>query len=279
MGRMNNVDRYSFDVQNWLKRLNLGESGGGSGGMQMDSNGNFDADGKRLTNVGEGVDLEDAVTMNQLKNPPSDVNLQTKFNVKNSKPQTFAQLKANADNLVSFSDVQNMFLSRVETFKMKADLDMDDHIIFNVKDPTVDDQGANMRFVNGQIAKFAANPTLGKTNLSGRKIVNLGTPTNDDDASTKKYVDDVDQNLRDDMTLEVIQIQNALDRKVGKGVPIDMNYKKIFNLQTPISDFDAATKEYIDIKLEDYLSVNGEFGMEENLNMHIAPSGQMENVF
>ena len=105
-----------------------------------------------------------------------------------SKQQNFSHLSANYDNLVSFSDVKNIFLSRKETFPMEAGLDMGNHQIYNVKDPTVDDQGVNMRFVNIRFSQFAANPTLGETNLSGEKIVNLATPTNDDDASNKNML-------------------------------------------------------------------------------------------
>ena len=39
----------------------------------------------------------------------SDIDLQDQFNVKNSKQQNFCHLAANYDNLVSYSDVKNIF--------------------------------------------------------------------------------------------------------------------------------------------------------------------------
>ena len=76
--------------------------------------------------VDENDDLS-AVNMVTLKkfsssSSPStsgDIDLQEKFNVKNSKQQNFSHLSANYDNLVSFSDVKNIFLSRKEILQCK----------------------------------------------------------------------------------------------------------------------------------------------------------------
>ena len=301
MGIFNNIGRY-LDIQDYIKNFNQQIQSG----LKLDVNNNYDIEGKRLANVGQGLDDDDAVVMHQLtsldtglnmelsqlrsdslqvdgsshmtgdldlrgnklilpgeinmnrkliknldvdenddlsavnmvtlktfSSTSGDIDLQEKFNVKNSKQQNFSHLSANYDNLVSFSDVKNIFLSRKETFAMQTDLDMGNHQIYNVKDPTVDDQGANMRFVNSQITQFAANPTLGETDLSGEKITNLGEPRNDDDASTKKYVDATDKKLRNQITQEVILIQNALDGKVDLGNMIDMKGERITNLGNP----------------------------------------------
>ena len=94
--------------------------------------------------VDETDDLS-AVNMATLKKFSSsssgDIDLQAKFNIKNSKQQNFSYLSANCDNLVSYDDVKNIFLSRKETFAMEADLNMGNHQIVNVKDPTVFDHG------------------------------------------------------------------------------------------------------------------------------------------
>ena len=202
--------------------------------------------------VDENDDLSavNMVTLKKFSSTSGDIDLQEKFNVKNSKQQNFSYLSANYDNLVSFSDVKNIFLSRKETFPMEAGLDMGNHQIYNVKDPTVDDQGANMRFVNTRFSQFAANPTLGETNLSGEKITNLGEPRNDDDASTKKYVDDVDKFLRNQISQEVVLIQNYLDK---------MGQNRVRNMASPFNPTDAANKDYVD-------------------KSFITPSGPMKNV-
>ena len=83
----------------------------------------------------------------------ADIDLQDKYNVKNSKQQSFSYFESNYDNLVSYDDVKNIFLSKKETFAMAADLDMGNNTIYNVKDPTVAEQGANKRYVDAETAK------------------------------------------------------------------------------------------------------------------------------
>ena len=375
MGLFNNIGRYS-DIHEYIKNFKDQTQSG----LKLDVNNNYDIEGKRLANVGQAVDADDAVVKKQLmalnsalntkltqlrsdslqvdgsshmtgdldlrgnklilpgeinmnrkliknldvdenddlsavnmvtlkkfSSSPStsgDIDLQEKFNVKNSKQQNFSHLSTNYDNLVSFSDVKNIFLSRKETFAMQTDLDMGNHQIYNVKDPTVDDQGANMRFVNSQITQFAANPTLGETDLSGEKITNLGEPKNDDDASTKKYVDATDKKLRDQISQEVILIQNALDGKVDLGNMIDMKGERITNLGNPQTFTDAISANFVQNLLANYLNIGGgtmtgsiDMGNNKIIGLtfptahtdattkeyvdqkFISPSGSMKNVF
>ena len=170
-----------------------------------------------------------AVNMATLKKFSSssspDIDLQDKFNVKNSKQQNFSHLVANYDNLVSHSDVKNIFLSRKEPFAMEADLNMGNHQILNVKDPTIADHGANKKYVDAETAKlttstntkFATAATqrnlkagksyvdttflklsggsmTGDINMGTKKITNLAVPTSNSDAATLKTVKDEIQN-------------------------------------------------------------------------------------
>ena len=82
-----------------------------------------------------------------------DIDLKEQFNVKKSKQQTFEHLIENYDNLVSYNDAKNVFLSCKETFPTEAALDLRSNTLFNVKDPTVSDQGANKRYVDSEDAK------------------------------------------------------------------------------------------------------------------------------
>ena len=98
-----------------------------------------------------------AVNMATLKTFSSsssgDIDLQDKYNVKNLKQQSFSHFSSNYDNLVSYDDVKNIFLSRKETFAMETGLDMGNQTIFNVKDPTVSDHGANKKICGCRISK------------------------------------------------------------------------------------------------------------------------------
>ena len=380
MGLFNNVGRYS-DIHEYIKNFNQQTQSG----LKLDVNNNYDIEGKRLANVGQGVDADDAVVMHQMAsldtgletklaqlkadslqvdgsshmtgdldlrgqklinpgeiemnrklitnldtdedndlsavnmitlkkfhpNAPAptheitkDIDLKELFNVVKSKQQTYHDLGTHYDNLVSYNDVKNVFLSRKDTFPMETALDMGNQTIYNVKDPTVDDQGANMRFVNTRFSQFAANPTLGETDLSGEKIVNLATPTNDDDASNKKYVDDTDKKLRDQISQEVISIQNALDGKVDVGSMIDMKGERITNLGNPQTFTDAISASFVQNLLGNYLNTGGgtmsgqiDMGGNKIIGLtfptansdaatkkyvdrkFISPSGSMKNVF
>ena len=179
-------------------------------GFKLTSDGNYDLENKKMTNVADATANDEAVTKSQLDQKPDsasvlllngqshmtgdldlrgnklvgpgeinmdrklikdldkdesndlsavnmatlkkfsssssgDIDLQDKYNVKNSKQQSFSHLSSNYDNLVSYDDVKNIFLSRKETFAMETGLDMGNQTIFNVKDPTVSDHGANKK--------------------------------------------------------------------------------------------------------------------------------------
>ena len=221
-------------------------------GFKLTVNGNYDLENKQLKNLvsDENDDLS-AVNMITLKNkiqPKADktyvdsklgtthtsnqnIDLKENYNIINSKQQSFSHLSANYDSLVSYSDVKNIFLSRKETFPMEAGLDMGNHQIFNVKDPTVADHGTNKKYVDDEIDKKAdktevsdvnqkvddlinysnnqyksiLNSVLnlsggtmtGQINMSGKKITNLATPEFNSDAATKKYLDDEVEKIKD----------------------------------------------------------------------------------
>ena len=224
--------------------------------------------------VDETDDLS-AVNMATLKkfssssSSSADIDLQDKFNVKNSKQQNFSHLAANYDNLVSYSDVKNIFLSRKETFGMEADLNMGKHQIVNVKDPTIADHGANKKYVDAETAKlttstntkFATAATqrnlkadksyvdttflklsggsmTGDFDTGGNKITNLPSPTTTSEPTTKNYADTTFLKLS------------------GGTMTGDINASgnKITNLPSPIATSEPATKQYVD---ESHLSQSG----------------------
>ena len=79
MGLFNNVGRYS-DVHEYIKNFNQQTQSG----LKLDSNNNYDIEGKRLANVGQGVEADDVVVMHQMES--FDTDLETKL----------AQLKADS---------------------------------------------------------------------------------------------------------------------------------------------------------------------------------------
>ncbi len=83
---------------------------------------------------------------------------------------------------------------------------------------------------------LAANPDAG-----GKRITNLGAPTNNTDAVTKNYVDA--QNALD-LDIDPSNELQTFSQVLAKGN--DAGAQKITNLGTPTAASDAATKSYVD---------------------------------
>ena len=85
-----------------------------------------------------------------------------------------------------------------------------------------------------------------------KKDTNVGAPSANTDAATKKYVDDNSSG-------------SLLSSKLTVDSNINMNHKSIKNLYPPQDNNDSATKFYVDAK---FLHVNGSNSMIGNLNMN-----------
>ena len=122
-------------------------------GFNLTADGNYDMIGKKLTNVGDGVSPNDAVTRKQLDNAgvgdiTANIDLKKSYNIQNSKKRTFNQLKADTESLVSYEKVKENFIGINEAEAMKTYLDMGDNFIYNVKTPTANDQASNKSYVD-----------------------------------------------------------------------------------------------------------------------------------
>ena len=120
-----------------------------------------------------------------------DIDLQDNYNVKNSKQQSFAYLSSNYDNLVSYDDVQNIFLFRKKTFPMETGLDMGNNTIFNVN--VKYQKTETTQYVDAEDAKrlaLSGGTMTGEIDMGGKKIVNVGDPVSNRNVATKNYVDD-----------------------------------------------------------------------------------------
>ena len=379
MGIFNNIGRY-LDIQDYIKNFNQQTQSG----LKLDVNNNYDIEGKRLANVGQGVDDDDAVVMHQfasldtgletklaqlkadslqvdgsshmtgdldlrgqkLINPgeiemsrklitnlvtdedndlsavnmitlkkfhpdvpahthevTKNIDLKELFNVVNSKQRSLNELKTHYDSLVSFEEAQTNFLSRVEEFPMQTQLDMNHNSITNLKDPQFGGEAATKDYADKKLAKSGGRMT-GFIDMGTHEITNLAEPTGNNNASTKKYVDDTDKKLRNQITQEVILIQNALDEKVDLGNTIDMKGERITNLGRALASTDAISARFLQNFLSDYLNtrggtMTGPIDMADNKiiglssptahsdattkkyvdQKFITPSGSMKNVF
>ena len=220
----------------------------------------FDAKSQQITNLvtntADNTSAVNVAAMNRaLSNSSSsqgsitkNIDLTNSFNVLNSKQRTLNELKTHYDSLVSFEEVNENFLSRVEEFPMKTQFNMNHNSITNLKDPVFDHEAATKGYADKKLP-LTGGRMSGAINMGTFGITNLATPTGNASAATKKYVDDVDSNVRTDMSKEVVQIQNLLDARLEKAGgtmsgAIDMGTSKITNLGTPTDQADAATKRF-----------------------------------
>ena len=88
------------------------------------------------------------------------------------------------------------------------------------------------------------------------KLGGLQEPTNDGEATTKKYVDDLVANHFVDE-----------NDNIAFGRAVDMEGKKIFSLPEPEQDSDPATKKYVDDLQTHYIDQKGNIKFNRNINV------------
>ena len=279
MGLFNNVGRYT-DVHEYIKNFTQKTQSG----LKLDVNNNYDIEGKRLANVGQGVDADDAVVMHQMEsfdtdletkltqlkadslqidgsshmtgdldlrgqklinpgeiemnrkqitnldtdeendlsavnmitlkkyhpNAPEpthevtkDIDLKELFNVVKSKQRNLNELKTHYDSLVSYEEVKQNFLSRVESFPMGTQIDMNHNSIRNLKDPEFGGEAATKTYVDATSSTIVSSTAtsiatkldlsggkmLGSINMNKNKIINLPKPTEENDAVNMEFLD------------------------------------------------------------------------------------------
>ena len=140
----------------------------------------------------------------------------------------------------------------------------------------------------------------GNYDMAGKKLTNVGLPTSNTDAATKKYVDEnsgggktslltIDSNIDMKDSFRILNLKDPSDvsEPVTKNYAecnffyrdgsqpmtgdIDINNKKIENLALPTVNGDAATKKYVDDNKVDgsvFLKIDGTRSMTGNLNMN-----------
>ena len=92
----------------------------------------------------------------------------------------------------------------------------------------------------------------GNYDMINKKLRNVGAPSDNTDAATKKYVDDNSSSI-------------LLSSKLTVDSNIDMNSKMIKNLYPPQDNNDSTTKFYVDSK---FLHINGSNSMIGNIDMN-----------
>ena len=92
----------------------------------------------------------------------------------------------------------------------------------------------------------------GNYDINKKRLTNVGSPSDNNDAATKKYVDD---NSSGSVTTSQLTVDSDIDMK---------DTYRIKNLSTPLDGKDPATKIYVD---NTFVDRDGSYPMKGNLNM------------
>ena len=176
------------------------------------------------------------------------------------------------------------------------DVNLDGNKIKNIAQPTEDEDGANKKYVDDEIAKLphSDNDTLkldgsramtGTLNLGGQRVINIKEFVEDDSsqaASDAQKYDVVNwgkiHEIRGDLKREINAVEyEALNRINPDPMEDDINMAnhKIINLADPTNNQDVAHKKYVDDRIKaipvgdtsDLLKLDGSRVMTGNLQM------------
>ena len=150
-------------------------------------------------------------------------------------------------------------------YNTKGDTDMGGglYTVYNVKNPIDDSYIVNKKYVDEMdnlksafSLKSGGYEAKGAIFMKKHKLGGLREPTQDGEASTKKYVDDVIANHFVDE-----------NDNIAFGRDVDMEGNKIFSLPEPEQDSDPATKKYVDDLQTQYIDKRGNIKFGRNINL------------
>ena len=284
MGLFNNVGRYS-DIHEYIKNFKEQTQSG----LKLDVNNNYDIEGKRLANVGQGVDDDDAVVMHQFVS--LDSVLETKLaqlkadslqvdgsshmtgdlDLRGQKLINPGEIEMNRKLITNLGTDEDNDLSAVNMITLKKfRLNAPDHThevtkdidlkeLFNV----VKSKQRNLNELKTHydslvsfeevkenfLSRQEEFPMETQLNMNHNSITNLKDPTFGGEAATKKYVDATSSTI---VSSTAASIATKLGLSGGKMTgSIDMNKNKIINLPEPTEINDAVNMEFLDSKIDD----------------------------
>ena len=284
MGLFNNVGRYS-DVHEYIKNFTQQTQSG----LKLDANNNYDIEGKRLANVGQGVNDDDAVVMQQIAS--LDTGFETKLtqlkadslqidgsshmtgdlDLRGNKLINPGEIEMNRKLITNLDTDEDNDLSAVNMITLKkfhpdvpahtheVTKDIDLKELFNVIQSkqrslselkTHYDSLVSYEEVNENfLSRQEEFPMQTQLDMNHNSITNLKDPEFGGEAATKKYVDDIETKLLSDVALELI-------KKIDIG-EIDMKGERIINLGNPLYSSDAINTSYLHNFMSAYLNTDG----------------------
>ena len=179
---------------------------------------------------------------------------------------------------------------------VSTDVNMTGHRLYGLPTPTQDNEPMTKGKAETDFLKKAGGVLTGELGMSDQKITDLGNPTNEKDAATKKYVDAKPVTVTGDLSMKNHKITDLGDPTANKDATnkeyvdskvsrqggltqnqadllypsktgglmsgeLGMSDQKITDLGDPTNDTDAANKKYVDAKP---VKVTGDVDMKEH---------------
>ena len=224
MGLFNNVGRYS-DVHEYIKNFSQQTQSG----LKLDSNNNYDIEGKRLANVGQGVDADDAVVMHQMAS--LDTGLETKL----------TQLKADSLQVDGSSHMTGDLDLRGQKLINPGEIEMNRKLITNLDTDENNDLSAVNMITLKKFHPNAPAPTHEVTkDIDLKDLFNVVK-------SKQRSLNELKTHYDSLVSFEEVK-ENFLSRQeeFPMETQLDMNHNSITNLKDPQFGGEAAKKTYVD---------------------------------
>ena len=232
MGLFNNVGRYS-DVHEYIKNFSQQTQSG----LKLDSNNNYDIEGKRLANVGQGVDADDAVVMHQMAS--LDTGLETKL----------TQPKADSLQVDGSSHMTGDLDRRGQKLILPGEINMNRKLITNLGTDENNDLSAVNMITLKKFHPNAPAPTHEVTkDIDLKELFNVVQ-------SKQRSLNELKTHYDSLVSFEEVK-ENFLSRReeFPMETQLDMNHNSITNLKDPAFGGEAATKTYVDSSISSVVS-------------------------
>ena len=261
MGVFNNLQLHDFDIKEYMKSVNEKIQTG----FKLDKNNNYDMQQKRVVNLAEAVDADDAITKHQMevglagKADPTSVllldgrnHMTGDLDMRGNKIILPGELNMNRKLITNLDTDQNQDLSAVNMTTLKTTIrqKVDGKFVKKTGDTLSGDlilphdsfpvQGNTNKAVSYEtqreifLSRKESFPMQTDINMNNNFIQNVATPTSSHQGANKGYCD-----------------YNFLNKQKG-GVlmgSLSMNQNDLFEIPAPKHGSSAANKNYVDSKI------------------------------
>ena len=160
-------------------------------------------------------------------------------------------IPGNTNKVINYESQREIFLSRQESFPMQADINMNNNFIQNIATPTLSHQATNKGYCDYNfLSRQKGGVLMSSLSMNQNDLFEIpDTPKFGSSAVNKSYVEGEIAKIPQGSNSDTSSFLK-LDGSRAMSGNLDMDNHKIVKLQDPTEDTDAASKFYIDQKLE-----------------------------